>query len=692
MADQNSIDQNHFFPEPSTQKQGDYVPRVISTPEAEVVQTQTPPPQYSQQTQSNSNVYQQPDLNQNGFYQNVQQSVEQNAYFQVGNEPEVQPTQSKKPLMDTTGFTKKFSAFVSAKKWFIIGIVGVLIVAGVGVGAFLMLNQVPTSQYLGVTARIEAPQTAPSGTPNRWRVTIQNTEKVSIQNIEVKLEFDRAFRYTKPINPDPADPKGNLYKLASLQAVGQGTSDAILSFEGVLTGVIDEETTMKGEVSYTPTPLAGKQNSRRTVSIQASKTRITAPEIKVEMIPTQQEVQNGTEAEITVFFENLSERELKDVRLRMIYPGKGDFSYSTSELTLTTTGDTKTKPDDGNDIWFISSLPRLKKQQLKVRGVLNGANGVKQNFGVEIGIKSNDGYQTLQTTSRDVTIASQPLILTTKLQGRDINQTFAPGETLNFEVAYQNQSTTTLRNVEVLASIEDPAEVLDYATLQFAGGTGGNINNRVIQWRGSGVPQLENLAPQVRGVLQYSIKVKNNEEFIRSGLSQTAYTVRPFSEAKGQNLPQVKSSGENYKGRGDISIEQSFKEDPNGSSAQNRKVYDVTLSIKSRQTKINDVVYETNTLLPPNSWNQSTISPASFADKISYNQQNGKIVWNVGSVGAYSGLSNPVISVTFKLTVELTPGKSFGGVEITGDGTLRGVDDFTAEKYEKKLTRQVLTR
>jgi hypothetical protein len=706
MADIPQIDQNHVFPEPEVTKKGDYVPRVVSPPVEEVI-----PVQYPQQTQPQTapqqQVYPQQGVNQqynpnqptqyqqvsnsNQFYQNIQQDVQTNPYFQVGPEQAVQSTNTNsRPKSNAFSFGK-LGGFLAAKWWLVAGIIGVLILGGVGLFAFLRYQATPQGDFTNVEARIEGPNSSPSGSPNRWKVTINNREKVSIQQIEVKLEFDRSFRFSKPINPDPADPKGNLYKLVSLAPLGQGTSDAIISFEGILTGSIDEETVMKGEVSYIPTPLSGKQNSKRSIPIQATKTRITAPEIKVEMIPTQQEVQNGNEAELAVYFENLSERELKDLRIRMLYPAKGSFSYTSSELALSSSADIKTKPDDGNDIWFISSLPRLKKQTLKIRGNLNGADGVKQTFGVEIGIKTADGYQTLQSTTRDITVSSQPLIISTKLSGRDENRTFAPGEPLTFEVTYQNKSTSTLKDVELFGSVDDSADILDYSSLQFVGGVSGNINNRVVQWRSSGVPQLANLAPQVKGTVTYTVKVKSGEEFTKSGLNQTAFTLRPNIEAKASNLPQIKAGGELYKARGDIGIEQKIEVDTTDANSQNRKTYNVTLTLKSKQNAVNDVTYETSTTLPPSSWQQASITPATFADKISYNQQNGKIVWKVGKVNGYTGSANPVISVTFKMVVEIAPGKSFAGVEMFGEGKLTGVDDFTGEEYSKQISREALT-
>jgi hypothetical protein len=84
MADPTNQDQNHIFPEPQEAKQGGYIPRVVAPPQ-EQVQAVVPPEQYQPiqaqpyiEAQQQIPQYQQPVQGQNQYYQNVQQSIEQN--------------------------------------------------------------------------------------------------------------------------------------------------------------------------------------------------------------------------------------------------------------------------------------------------------------------------------------------------------------------------------------------------------------------------------------------------------------------------------------------------------------------------------------------------------------------------------------------------------------------------------------
>ena len=80
----------------------------------------------------------------------------------------------------------------------------------------------------------------------------------------------------------------------------------------------------------------------------------------------------------------------------------------------------------------------------------------------------------------------------------------------------------------------------------FSGGVNGNLNNRVIQWRGAGVPQLVNLTPQVKGSVIYTIKVKDGNQFVQSSLNQNTYTLRPRVQGKANNLGQIEVAGDLY--------------------------------------------------------------------------------------------------------------------------------------------------
>ncbi len=660
-------------------------PQATANPQPNINQpniNQQQPKSQSQPQQSQTN---------NQYYNNVQQSVSENQYFDVqpnNNQTKPQPTKNKNRLnFNGKGLFKKLTDFLVHRWWLVLILVVAIALSSLGFYAFQLSQNSQVESYQNVEAFIEAPTTSSSGSPVRWKVRVVNRNNVSIQNIEVQLNFDRTFRYTKPINPDPSDSSGSLYKLSSLSAVGQGTNEAIIQFEGVLSGNIDEEAVMSGDVSYIPTPNIGKSDQRFSVPIQAERTRITSPQIGITMTPTQREVQNGSEAEIAVVFENTSETELKDLRVRMTYPDRGGFSYTSSELVLGNTADVITTPDDGNNTWFINSLPRLRTQTLKTRGIVQGADGVKLNFLVEIDTLGADGtYETLRSTTTDVVVLSQPLVLTTEFEGKNADKTFEPGETITYAINYQNKSTRTLTNIEILGFIDDNANLLDFTTLAYVGGTQGDLNNGAVQWTARGVPQLENLPPQSRGKLSFSVQLKDDDAFKNTSLPQNTYTLRPRAEAKSAELSSIQFSGEEYKASGELEFVQELKSEE---TDNNRAIAEVTWILKSRQTRINDVKVEAISTLPPSSWKVDGISPEGQFDNISYNPVNGKIEWNPGAIPEYSGNGKEEVKITFTFDVQAQENQSLARTELFGEPIITGVDDYTGEKYD--LTGNPLT-
>ncbi len=599
-----------------------------------------------------------------------------NQYFQVGQQ-EVQPVKAKAKFGSKIDF-KKIQDWMLKKWWLILLVVVGISLLGVGLFAVFGRPPVPTGPFNNVVGIIQSPVTSAAGSPNTWRVKITNNEKINLENVEIKLKFDKSFRFTKAVNPEPSDTLGTVYSFARIAGSGLGTSEVLIQFEGVLTGQIDEETIMTGDITYTPSPLANQPNNRKSISIAAAKTKITAPEIKLQLVPQNQEVQNGSPAQLNATFENTSGRELKDLQIRFSYPDRNSFTYQASELNLGGGSSPKTTPDNGNNLWNIPSLPSQQQANLVIRGILSGADQSKQIFTMEIAIKNGNDYQVLANTARDITIVSQPLNISAVIEGRDSTKTFRQNEALVVTVNYENKSSKTLQNLEVLGFLDDPAGILDYSTISYVGGASGNLSNKVIQWRSSGNPSFSNVVPQQKGSVSFTIRTKSGDGFINSGLNQTAYTLRPRAQAKATNLEQIETSGELYKAKGDLQFSQTITSKVVPSNPSNLRTYTVTWSLKTLQNKVNGAVITTTTNLPPTSWLQASITPASISSQLVYNPATGQITWTPGDLPAYTGGSNPIASISFDINYETG---STTDNNLFGQSKIIGTDDFTGEKY-----------
>ncbi len=609
-----------------------------------------------------------------------------NSYFQVTEPSVIIVEKEKKPAA--------WMIFVIAKWWLILLVVLGLTLSFVGV--YVIFNQKPVEQissFNNVAATIEAPQTLAKGIPEIWKIIIENKENTAIQQLEIRLNFDKSFEFIKAISPTPDVPRGDIYKISRLDPLGQGISQVIIEIQGTTKGNIDEEIVMTGQVSYTPDKLIALENAgqlpsgqktRRTISTTTVRTRTTAAQVTIDMNPTNQVVQNGGEAEMNITFANTSEREIRDLKVRMNYPDKGAFVYTGSELISSSTEKVKNIPDDSNNIWFIPNLSRLQKQTLKVRGIVTGADSVKLTFSADLGIRSNNDYPTINSATKDVTIATQPILSNTSIEGKSGgNPTFRPGEVLNIVINYENKGTVPLRNVEIFGFVEDPSNLLDWTQAQFVGGDRGNLNNNTVQWRGSNINQLVNLGTQVKGQVRYSVKVKDSQTFLQTGRKQNDYIIIPKVQIRADNLQQVEFAGNTYKSQGGLMFEQKITDRGPEPGQTNKRRFNVIWTFKTLQNQVNEVVVNTRTSLPPNTWVQSSITPISRVPELNYDPKNGNISWSPNKIPSYTGISSPIVTIGFDLIVEVQSNSNFGGINLFEVPKISGTDEVTSQRYDQ---------
>ena len=594
--------------------------------------------------------------------------------------PQPAPQPPKPPKKPKVPLGKRISTFLR-KRWYVV--LGVtLLMAVIGVATFVFWPRPETvtpSDYKNVEAIIEGPSELSAGVPAIWTIRVTNKESVALNNVRLNLQFDRTFDFAQSLSGDPENIAGTQYNLGTLSGVLAGGNEKVIRLEGSLVGRTDERALMQGTVSYVPAPYAANPAGREvTLALQDLRTQIRAAQVDLSVSTSEATVQNGNEVTVTVTFENLSDKPIDDLRLNMTYPDRGGFEYLNSELQLSTTSELKTTPDDGNNIWFISSLPRFQRQTLRVTGIVQGASGIKQNFLAQLFAKDAEGtYYVLQDGEQAVTLTSQPIEVSTEIRGKNPNSTFAPGERLTFEVDYQNRSNRTLKNVEVLAQIEDPAELLDYSTLEYAGGNVGNVSNRTIQWIANGTPALETVPPQSTGTLSYTVQVKDEAEFVQTGLSAETYVLTPKAEAKAINQQPIQNTGPTYKAAGELSFTQSIEEVEAQSPNAAARRFRVTWNIFTRQSEVKDIILETRSTLPPSVWQPSSIQPNANAGELTYNDNNGRIEWRPGSVRAYTGIESAPKTISFEMELESrAAGNLYEEIQISG------IDAFTGVPYE----------
>jgi hypothetical protein len=605
--------------------------------------------------------------------------------------PQVQPTA---PQVFNTGFAapgqpinnnrqfkakqkSKLSNFLTKKS--ILIIVGAIFLAISALAGFWYFTQpkqvVQEKAYKNVSAVIVAPKTLPQGSPGEWEIKVENKEPIAISNIKLELRFDKDFQYLKEVSQKPDNPEGTKYSIAKLDEAGGRSSSTKISFQGILIGKPDIETEILGTFSYQAEISPGKLSKVNIANIDLVRTKITSPQIELSLTPTTDKVQNNGEAEFTAKISNRTDQEFRDLRVRMKYPsGQNSFTYTSSEYSSSNTAAPKTTPDDGDNTWLIARLAGGSEHILKVRGKAIGASQAQLTFGVEVAIKNQSGdYQVVKETYKDIRILAQPIKISTQINGKDNGKLIIAGETLSISVDYQNDSQLTLDNVQITTFLDDPANLLDLSSISFKGGERGDITGSQITWQPTRVPQLASLKPAQKGTLQYSVKVKDVSGFLNTNLNQTKYTIRPGVQIKAQNLEQIESLGDLYKGQGKVEF---FQDEPilkETNPTTGKNVYSFTWRLRSWQNEVTQVSVKTVSPLPPGSW-LNKVTPAANASSLVYSNVNGEIIWNVGKLESYTGRSAPEVSITFEMESEK------GSQVVLQKPQVTGTDVFTGEK------------
>jgi hypothetical protein len=587
--------------------------------------------------------------------------------------------------------------------WWIVLIVVILLFSlGFGILYFLGLqDQTVARTSLNVVGNISAPSRSPSGSLSEWNVKVENNENLKLERVKLILKFDNTFTFAKSINQDPVNEPnttfGSAYDLGELQPFGVGGSSAIITLQGTLSGTIDTEAIMGGTVSFQV------EGDRQTFAneLKVASTRIGAPELTIDELTAPNSIKNGNEEDIFLNFKNSSDRELRDLRIRLTYPNN-DF-YISSELQLSKTSQIQRSPSENDNIWLIPQLPRFTPQQLKIRGRFIGVPGEIKTIRVEIATKapSSNDFIVLAERSRTVNIVGDIIDVQTKLAGRDDKKTFEQDDTLTMEINYRNTSTRNIENVKVLAWMEDPAEILNYNSVAYTGGDRGSYTNGRFEWTQAGAPALRLLPPNGSGKLSFTIKTKEGKNFL-NGKNQSQFTLQPRAILSATAIDDISVVGSEYKAQGELKFEAKadFQKIPKDAPQkfdqacnQTRDLvegkpvcYLVTWTVSNTQNNINDVQVRTRTTLKNVSafapWDQTSVTPITESNNISYDRITGEIVWRLGNVPGYTGINQPARTVSFVISfIPEQAQLNSGGVSLYEQLVATGTDDFTLQQY-----------
>jgi hypothetical protein len=584
-----------------------------------------------------------------------------------------------------------FKQFLKDKWWLALLVVCLLVAVVFGLIAFFM-GQKKEQTYGDVGLRIEGETTIPLGATREFVVTVENKNPVKLYDVNINLITDSNFKFAKDLSNYNFNSTAKSYFISEIAA----SSTIRIPFEASLTGNIGSTSLLSTTIEYKPKALDSKNEKKYRLESGVLTINIDNAEIKLELQGPEKNIEKGSQVQFITTLENISDKVLENLVVVGTYPLTDSFTYKSSSLA-TPGGNPQTEPASGNNTWNIPSLPAKTSRVLTVTGVVPVTAGSDLNFDFEVFTVTKSGdRQSLRKVGTKLATMDQPLAITVTEKTTGEAKIIKNGSTLNYEINYSNKSTKTISNNEIRFSFVDPVGMLDLATLSFADGNIGNLQDKTIVWRGAGAKDLVDLAPGAEKKLNFSVKLKKFEDFYKDTLPQNSYTVKSAAEISTTGRESVSAEGGELKLEGGIVIEPSVELFSNVSQTSfasdaatdpNFRVARVTWNVRTNQNQVKDTVIESGTPISGSIFkvvNQSDITAAGAT--LNFNSANGGITLNSPKIENYLGLTKKPLKVVFEIKVKPGVGNVYKDILVLRAGTVSGVDDVTGVAYSQKLS------
>ncbi len=547
--------------------------------------------------------------------------------------------------------------FYQANKLYIwASVIGIAIISVLAYFAFRPQPK-PVAKEADVEVVIDVPETVSSGGEAVYKVNVQNKDTQKLTNMELELVYPSGVQYVSSV-PNSSGISGSIFKVPDLLP---GLNAAVI-VKTKVTGNVNDVKKLTAKLHYSLANFNSEFTKEATASV-----KLVASDLLLE-ISGPSTANNAQLLAYTVHYRNSSDQELKNARVEVSYPDGFEFASAIPA------------PDIGNNTWNMPSLGVNGEGNILINGAFKSANpGETKTISAAIKLLGDNGqYSDAQkTASFNTALANLPLIVNQGLYRSDSGSIVSPGDSLEFQVKYQNNAATVATAVNVLVTINSKAVDLSSITAE-----GGTVSNNTIQWNASGVPQLENLSPSEGGQLSFRLKIK--DPAVKD--SSTNLTVVSGIKIKSNEYDGYFPGNElslKIASPMKIGTRLDFSSGPLPPKVGKSTVYKVRFELSNSSNDYQDGTLTAFIPLGPSGFVQGSPSQAE-ANNVEFDTATGKLVWHVKALPAYTGKFSEPKALEF--SIKLSPSASQAGSSPTliKDIRFAAKDTFTGQDVEVK--------
>ncbi|EKD23937.1 MAG: hypothetical protein ACD_81C00140G0002 [uncultured bacterium] len=432
--------------------------------------------------------------------------------------------------------------------------------------------------------------------------------------------------------------------------------------------VKDEQSTKKMDVnfSYLPENINTRFEREETLEV-----RVGQPAITLDFT-TPQNVFSTENFDIGMRYRNISDIDFRNVQVRLIVPPK--VSIKSASVKATT----------GDATWNVDILKPQEERAIAVKGAFEGANQEFFELKSQVVVMINGQEYIIGEKTANLGIAASPLSLAITANNRT-DYVANLGEAITYTLTYRNNTDVGLSDVIIKAKLK--GELFDMVSVRSEGGFDSRTNT--LTWNTAGIPALKLIGPGVEGSVEFTIQTK--KVFPIKRMFDKNYVLQVAGEINSPTVPYNVASDKTVgfadsetKVAGNITIDTKIALASGSAAPQVNKPskYLVTWTIRNYATDMRDIKINSS-LQPGIVW--TGVAKGSNGSVPTYNDRTGEIAWAIEKIVATKGVIGAPTEATFQ--VEITPNitQIGGSIEVTKDGIMTAVDDFTG----MSVTRQV---
>jgi uncharacterized repeat protein (TIGR01451 family) len=575
--------------------------------------------------------------------------------------------------------TPEPSFFEKYKQKIIIGMLSVLGVLTVGAAIWggIELNSRRYSPER-VTVAVEGPTDVVAGEEVEYTIRYTNNAFVDLINPRLTVELPEALidENLTLLGQDREEVRN--FELPTIEARTEGS----VTVKGRLIGEEGSIHFVRAVLNYTPSGVSSSFDTNRELA-----TTIQDSPLVVD-VQTPLEAASGDTVRYQISIKNDGKTDLTNLELRMEYPE--GFTYISSDYPIS---------DGDNSVFAIDRLESEELFEIIIDGTLEGEVDAIQVLKVQVGLIQDAGFTLFATNQNSTKMAEPYIALSQSIEGRNSLRADA-GETITYTVNFRNN--TDVRIGEGALSVKLDSPLFDLSTVR-ANGADFDASNNTLTWFASRVPELEALAPNQSGEVQFRVRIIDRVPI--QTFNDVNYILNTTAQFESEEVPTplgvnkiITANTTEVKLNTRLLTDTKLFFQDSASTIVNSG----PLPPKVNQTTTFTLYWEVQNLTNDvNGVKMTTTLPANVqwtgqfntngVGSLSYNERTKQIEWNIGEVPANTGILRPVYRAIFQVSLTPAPNQIGESPKILDPINVTGTDTFTQRVLDTRLNDVILS-